>query len=67
MYSYEKVDVTVVSNSLGSGDWIHIKEGDSTIFEGHSIRVDDLVFLLSRYANVILHEIDDEAIEEGNY
>lgn len=59
--------IKVVTNSLGSGDWIHIKEGDETIFEGHRVGVNDLVFLLERYANVKLIEVTDEEIEEGTY
>lgn len=57
--------IKIYHNSLGSGDWIHIKEGDLTIFEGHRVGVNDLVFLLERYANVKLFELTDEEMEEG--
>ena len=57
--------IKIFHNSLGSGDWIHIKEGDETIFEGHRVRVNDLVFLLERYANVKLIELTDEQMEDG--
>jgi len=57
--------IKVFHNSMGSGDWIHIKEGDLTIFEGHWVGVNDLVFLLERYANVKLFELTDEQMEEG--
>lgn len=57
--------IKVFHNSNGSGDWIHIKEGDLTIFEGHRVGVRDLVFLLERYANVKLFELTDEEMEEG--
>lgn len=57
--------IKVFHNSMGSGDWIHIKEGDETIFEGHRVGVNDLVFLLERYANVKLIELTDEEMEEG--
>ena len=59
--------IKIFHNSMGSGDWIHIKEGDLTIFEGHRVGVNDLVFLLERYANVKLFELTDEEIEEGEY
>jgi hypothetical protein len=60
--------VKVITNSNGSGDWIHIKEGDYTIFEGHRIGVNDLVFLLQRYVRwVDLVEVTDEQMEEGSY
>jgi hypothetical protein len=55
--------IKVMTNSNGSGDWIHIKEGDLTIFEGHRVGVHDLVFLLERYANVMLIELTDEEME----
>jgi hypothetical protein len=57
--------IKVITNSNGSGDWIHIKEGDETIFEGHRVGVHDLVFLLERYANVKLIELTDEEMEDG--
>jgi hypothetical protein len=59
--------VKVFTNTLESGDWIHIKEGDYTIFEGHRVGVHDLVFLLQRYAKVELVELTDEQMEEGEY
>jgi hypothetical protein len=59
--------IKVFHNSNGSGDWIHIKEGDETIFEGHRVGVHDLVFLLERYANVKLFELTDEEMEEGEF
>ncbi len=57
--------IKVITNSNGSGDWIHIKEGDLTIFVGHRVGVNDLVFLLQRYAKVELVEVTDEELEEG--
>lgn len=61
--------IKVVTNSLGSGDWIHVKDGDYTIFEGHRISPYDLVFMLTRYggSDVALVEVTDEQIEEGEY
>ena len=59
--------IKVFHNSMGSGDWIHIKEGDETIFEGHHVGVNDLVFLLERYSNVKLFELTDEEMEEGEF
>lgn len=57
--------IKVITNSLGSGDWIHIKDGDHTIFEGHRLGVQDLVFVLGRFANTKLIELTDEEMEEG--
>jgi hypothetical protein len=57
--------IKIFHNSLGSCDWIHIKEGDLTIFEGHRVGVQDLVRLLQRYANVREFELTDEQMEDG--
>ena len=57
--------VKIFHNSLGSGDWIHIKEGDLTIFEGHRVAVQDLAHLLERYANVRVFDLTDEQMEDG--
>lgn len=59
--------IKIIHNSEGSGDWIHIKEGDETLFEGHRIGVDDVAFLLERYANVRVIHVTDEEMEEGEY
>ena len=60
--------IKVITNSNGSGDWIHIKEGDLTIFEGHRVGAQDLVFLLQRYIRwVDLVEVTDEQMEEGEF
>jgi hypothetical protein len=60
-------DIIVATNSKGSGDWIYIIEGDKTIFEGHNIGVNDLVFLLQRYTSVRTVELTDTQMEEGDY
>ena len=57
--------VKIFHNSLGSGDWIHIKDGDLTIFEGHRVTVRDLAHLLERYANVRVFDLTDEQMEDG--
>lgn len=59
--------IKVITNNLGSGDWIHIKEDDLTLFEGHRVGVNDLVFFLERYTNVKLIEVTDEQMEEGDF
>jgi hypothetical protein len=57
--------IKVITNILGNGDSIHIKDGDHTIFEGHRPWVQDLVFLLGRFANANLIELTHEEMEEG--
>ena len=60
--------IKVFHNSHGSGDWIHIKEGDLTIFEGRSVEVNDLVLLLQRYAaDVKLFKLTDEEMDDVVY
>lgn len=61
--------IKVITNSLGSGDWIQIKEGDLTIFEGHRVGVHDLVFLLQRYTTVKVNhvEVTDEQMENETF
>ena len=61
--------IKVVTNSLGSGDWIHVKDGDYTIFEGHRVSPYDLFFMLKNYGGngVTLVELTDEQMEQGEY
>jgi hypothetical protein len=59
--------IKVITNSNGSGDWAQIMEGDYTMFEGHRVGIQDLVFLLQRYTKVELVEVTDEEMEEGEF
>lgn len=60
----------VITNSLGSGDWIVVtgKAGE-ILFEGHRISAFDLTEILSLAveANIELIELTDEQLEEGTY
>ena len=63
--------IEIVSNSLGSGDWIKVLGPDREIlFEGHRIGVYDLVSILSSVApatTVRTISVDDEQMEEGDF
>lgn len=61
--------IKVVTNSLGSGDWVVVKDGNSTVYEKHSLSLQDVVYLLQEYSTkkVELIEVTDEQIEEGEY
>lgn len=64
--------IRVITNSMGSGDWVVVqtgaRDGMETLHEGHSISPQDLVEILKRTgAHVQLVQLDDEAMEEGDY
>jgi hypothetical protein len=65
----------VITNSLGSGDWVTIEAEDGSIlFEGHSITPRDFVDLINGFGGVgrykeeaKLVEVNDEQMEEGEF
>lgn len=65
----------VITNSLGSGNWITIEAEDGSIlFGGHTITPQDFVDLINGWGGVgrykeeaELVEVTDEQMEEGNY
>jgi hypothetical protein len=58
--------IKIVTNSLGSGDWIYVKHGDDVVFEGYRPSVRDIKFMLELIGHkVALVELDDEQMEEG--
>lgn len=61
--------IKVVTNSLGSGDWIAVKEDNNpSVMEGHRISAQDLVDILDYLGiEAKLIEVTDEELEEGNY
>lgn len=64
--------IKVVTNSLGSGDWVTVRiggrDGFETITEGHRITPMDLVMILQNAGvQAELVEVNDEQLEEGEY
>lgn len=65
--------IKVVTNSLGSGDWITVRFGNEVLFEGHRITPQDFVEIFNglgdagRGAVARLVEVTDEQMEEGVY
>ena len=65
--------IKVVTNSLGSGDWVTIKFGNEVLFEGHRIGPQDFVNIFNglgdsgRSAVARLVEVTDEQMEEGEF
>jgi hypothetical protein len=63
--------IKVITNSLGSGDWITVVDTNTgeSLFEGHRITAQDLVDILTFDDSVSaqLIEVDDEQMEEGAY
>ena len=63
--------IRVITNSLGSGDWVTVVDTNSgeTLFSGHRITPQDLVDILtfdgSQEAKLV--EVNDEQLEEGAY
>ncbi len=61
--------IKVVTNSMGSGDWITVQDTNTgeTLFEGHRISARDLVDILSfdGSTEAKLIEVSDEEMEEG--
>lgn len=58
--------IKVITNSLGSGDWITVKNGSETLFEGHRVTALELASIFEQLG----HETDvvnvtDEEMEEG--
>jgi uncharacterized protein (DUF433 family) len=60
--------IKVVTNSLGSGDWVTVVDTNSgeTLFEGHRITPQDLVSILTFDDSVgaELVEVTDKQMEE---
>lgn len=64
--------IRVVTNSLGSGDWVTVQSGGRDGFEeihcGHTIGPMDLVEILKRSGvQAELVEVNDEQMEEGEF
>lgn len=63
--------IQVVTNSLGSGDWVTVVDTNTgeTLFEGHRITPQDLVNILAFDDSIEakLVEVTDRQMEEGAY
>ena len=62
--------IKVVTNSLGSGDWITVLGlSGTTLFSGHSVSARDLQEILNEVSRsgCELIEVNDEQMEEGTY
>ena len=63
--------IKVVTNNLGSGDWVTVVDTNTgeTLFEGHRITPQDLVDILAFDDSIeaTLVEVTDEQMEEGAY
>ncbi len=60
--------IKVITNNLGSCDWVIVKDNADTLFEGHSVSTLELASLLEQLGHEVdLVQIDDEQMEEGAY
>lgn len=59
--------IKVVTNSLGSGDWITVQgHSNSQLFSGHRMTAQDVVDLLNLVGvDATLVQVTDEEMEEG--
>ncbi len=60
-------DIRVITNSIGSCDWIKVYYVTDLIFEGHRISPRDLVNIINNFYSeegAELVEVDDEQMEE---
>ena len=62
--------IKVVTNSLGSGDWITVLgNNDTEIFSGHRVgarELQEILNIVSRDGCELI-EVNDEQMEEGTY
>ena len=58
--------IKVIHNSLESGDWIQVWDGDRLLYENHRIEPDDLVDILNSInaGTTIMKEVDDEYFQK---
>ena len=60
--------IKVITNSMGSGDWIVVEQNGSELFSGHRISVMELLSILEQLGHETdFVELTDEELEEGSY
>ena len=60
--------IRVITNSLGSGDWVIVQEGTEILHEGHRVGAFDLVVILQNLGiQAELGEVKDSEMEDGAY
>ena len=62
--------IKIVTNSLGTGDWIIVLKDDVEIWSGHRIDSFDLVTILRSILPdtlIRMTEVTDQDIEEGDF
>jgi hypothetical protein len=60
--------IRIITNNLGSGDWVVIKQGDNVLFEGHRPNVYDMRDVFESIGILAgVEEVTDQQMEEGAY
>jgi hypothetical protein len=60
--------IEIITNSMGSGDWVVVRNGDTVLYEGHRPSVRDIKFMLELIGHKVeLCEVTDEQMEDGEY
>jgi hypothetical protein len=60
--------IKVITNSMGSGDWLIVEQNGSELFSGHRITTMELLSILEQLGHETdFVELTDEQLEEGAY
>ena len=60
--------IEIITNSMGSGDWVVVRNGDTVLYEGHRPSVWDLADIFSALDwETRVVELTDEQMEDGEY
>ena len=60
--------IKIITNSLGSGDWVVVQNSDEELFSGHRVSPMELSSILEQLGlETDLVEVTDEQMEEGAY
>ncbi len=60
--------IKVITNSMGSGDWLIVEQNGSELFSGHRVTTMELLSILEQLGHKTdFVELTDEQLEEGAY
>jgi hypothetical protein len=60
--------IKVITNSMGSGDWLIVEQNGSELFSGHRVTTMELLSILEQLGHETdFVELTDEQLEEGAY
>ena len=60
--------IKIITNSMGSGDWLIVEQNGSELFSGHRVTTMELLSILEQLGHETdFVELTDEQLEEGAY